>query len=149
MWGVVIFSVLFFVFAVMTVVSSSKGYTHKAVFFGTLTTLHFFFALLSAGKVGFMTPRIAVGHCYEVLITVPIQDGGGTLVYAIDLKGNNGKADILDRYPLMGYKIEQVGKRTFLLPESTSVAQGTQGEIVLISEEGKAINVPPVVTSGK
>lgn len=70
------------------------------------------------------------------------------MVYAIDLKGNNGKADILDRYPLMGYKIEQVGKRTFLLPESTSVVQGKQGEIVLISEEGKVINVPPAA-SGK
>lgn len=90
------------------------------------------------------------GDYYEVIVTTPVPNGGGTLVYAIDLKGDNGKADILAKYPIDGYKIEQVGKRTFLLPEHVRVAQEEKGVIFFFSDDGKEpLRVPPVVTSGK
>lgn len=97
-----------------------------------------------------MSKIVGEGDYYEVIVTTPVPNGGGTLVYAVDLGGNKEKADILNEYPLKGYKIEQVEKRTFLLPESARVAQDEEGVIFFFSDDGKEpLRVPPVVTSGK
>jgi hypothetical protein len=99
--------------------------------------------LVGQGKaVGVLESRIVgKGSNYEIVATTLVPNAG-TLVYAVDLDGNKEKVDILAQYPIDGYKIEKVGERTFLLPNSTRVTQGKKGDIVLVSEGGEAISVP-------
>lgn len=107
-----------------------------------------FGAINYANSVGIEASKVmGGGNYYEVIVTTPVP-GKGTLVYAVDLDGNEGKTDILAKYPIDGYKIEQVGKRTFFLPEGTRITLDKDGEIVLVSEEGEAISVP-IVATGK
>lgn len=148
MWTIIIFSVLFLVFFALTLHHLMDGEAFGTVAFGIMSLFMFGLVLLSAAEAGNKAPRITEGHYYEVVFTIPIQNSSETLVYAIDLKESKKKADILAEYPLKGYNIMQSGKRTFLLPESTRITTDTMGNIVIVSEEGMAIDVPTTV-SGK
>lgn len=149
MWGGIVLVIMAFVVASLSGYLGDKGLKVTGVCVSLFAGFLGFKAVSYSNLSGINMSKIAgEGDYYEVIVTTPVPNGEGTLVYAIDLEGNDKKADILNEYPLKGYKIEQVEKRTFLLPESARVVQGTQGEIVLISEKGKAINVPPSA-SGK
>lgn len=141
MWAIIIFSVLFLVFAVFAVSSLSEGELFGTICFGVISAAMFISALLSAANVGNEAPKIRGRHYYEVIVTAPVP-GKGTLVYVVDLDGNKGKADILTKYPIDGYKIEQAGKRTYLLPVNTTVTTDDKGKIFLVSEDGEVVSVP-------
>lgn len=151
MWVGIVFMGIAFVAALLSGYLDDKGLKVAGFIVAFLAGFLGYMAVSHSNLSGINMSKIAgEGDYYEVIVTTPVPNGGGTLVYATDLKGNNGKADILAKYPIDGYKIEQVGKRTFLLPEHVRVAQDEEGVIFFFSDDGKEpLRVPPVVTSGK
>ena len=149
MWvATIIFSVLFFAFLALAFYHLKDGNPLKAFAFGAGSLSMFVLVLLFTAEAGNKAPRIIGGHFYEVVATMSIPNGDGTLVYATDLKGGKKKADILAEYPLKGYKVVQSGKRTFLIPEDTRIAIDTkEGGTILISKEGEAISAPAVLAT--
>ncbi|KKU45278.1 MAG: hypothetical protein A2V96_02930 [Candidatus Yonathbacteria bacterium RBG_16_43_6] len=144
MRGIVIFSVLFFgVFGSATYFFVKRRIFKTVVlgFLGIFLFIMTLFQVANTEKKSLMI--VGCGHYYEIVAIMPFPHNGKTLVYAVDLNENKEKVDILNAYPLKGYGIEQVGERTFLLPESTRVAYTKGGETVFIPYNGKAFNVPP------
>lgn len=150
MRGIVIFSVLFFGVFGVAMYFLLKRRIFKAAGFGILGIFLFIVTLSYVVNTERRSLKIiGCGHYYEIVAIVPIPDNRKTLVYAIDLNEKKEKVDILDVYPIKGYGIEQIGERTFLLPESTRVAYTKGGETVFIPYDGKAFNVPPDYTLKK
>ncbi|OHA78714.1 MAG: hypothetical protein A2V96_02920 [Candidatus Yonathbacteria bacterium RBG_16_43_6] len=115
----------------------------------------FFFAsliltwLVGHGKaVGVLESRIVgEGSNYEIVATTLVPNVG-TLVYAVDLDGNKEKADVLAEYPMKGYKVERVGKKTYLLPMNTIVTTDNKGETFFVSEDREIVSVPMALNAG-
>jgi hypothetical protein len=150
MRGIVIFSVLFFVFFGSATYFLVKKRNFKAVGLGVLGIFLFIMTLFQVANTEKKSLKIVgCGHYYEIVAIMRNPDTDKTLVYAVDLNENKEKVDILNVYPLKGYGIEQVGDRTFLLPESTRIAYTKGGETVFIPYDGKAFNVPPDVVLRK
>lgn len=150
MWGAI---VLMFGSLVVAVISghfkSKGGHKVEAVAFFIAASVLGHWSVSQSNLAGARELKIlGEGSYYEVVATTPVP-GDRTLVHAIDLDGNKEKLDKLVNYPITGYKIEKVGKRTFLLPVGTRVAFDKEGSIIFISEEGEAVNIPPFVISGK
>lgn len=141
----ILLAVLLFLTMLLTVKSARDGNGGATIFCGGAFIVLFVTALIIAHIEGVRYFEITGGGAnYEVMAEAPVPDRG-TIVYAVDLNGNERKTDFLVEYPINGYKIEKIGKRTFLIPESTRVAisAGSSKEtIFFISEDGETVNVP-------
>ena len=143
MWILVIF-----VFAALLVINFVGYLEGKS---GKTTGRHVVFMLASgfvivlvlwANYTGGNESKISGGGNYYEVVTTTSIPKEGTLVYAVDLDGDKGKADILAEYPMKGYKVQKIGGRTFLLPEDTRVAYEEDEVIVFVSGEGEAVTAP-------
>lgn len=146
MWIVVVLVCLSLVAVAISGYLNGKGEKIEGAFILFIAGALSYGAIQYAKYVDISASEIAgEGEYYEVFATTTVS-GKGTLVYVIDLDGNKEKTDILAKYPIDGYKIEQVGKRTFLLPESTHVAFDKERSTFLVSKKGEAMTVPEMVS---
>lgn len=142
MWFSVVMMLLAFVITIFIYLRKKKGDLVEIIILGIALVLFVSLSLTNAWETGLRASKIVgEGSYYEVVVTATIPSKG-TIVYAIDLDGNKEKTEVLAEYPIKGYKIEQIGKRTFLLPIGTRVALDKDGVDVFISEKGEAFNVP-------
>ena len=148
MWWIVIYALLFFVMFAYSARGFINGEALKAVFFGVLAIAQFGSMLWTTYDVGVKAPRVVGGHHYEVVVATSAKGGGETLIYAIDIKSNKKKADILDKYPMDRHKIEKIGGRMFHIPASTVVVMDNKKETFFVTEEKEVIEIP-VATMGK
>ena len=49
---------------------------------------------------------------------------------------------------MKGYKVERVGKKTYLLPMNTIVTTDNKGETFFVSEDREIVSVPMALNAG-
>lgn len=120
----------------------SKNHQAVSISFALLAGSLGYWAVSYSNNAGITASKIVgEGNYYEIVVNTPVSSKR-ILVHAVDIDGNKEKVDILAKYPIDGYKIEQVGKRTFLLPVNTVVATDNKGETFFVSEDGDVMSVP-------